>query len=150
MQWLKTKTIEQAMADSDEPGRQLKRTLGVFDLMILGVAVAVGAGIFSVGARAAGSFAGPAVIFSFVLAALTCAMATMCYAEFASSVPVTGSAYTYTYLTMGEGVAWIIGWNLLLEMISAGAVIAKYWGIYLSTIFATAACMCQAPCTWAA
>ena len=138
MQWLKTKTIEQAMADSDEPGRQLKRTLGVFDLMILGVAVAVGAGIFSVGARAAGSFAGPAVIFSFILAAATCALATMCYAEFASSVPVTGSAYTYTYLTMGEGVAWIIGWNLLLEMISAGAVIAKYWGIYLSTIFATA------------
>lgn len=138
MQWLKTKTIEQALADSDEPGRQLKRSLGVFDLMILGVAVAVGAGIFSVGARAAGSFAGPAVIFSFILAAATCAVATMCYAEFASSVPVTGSAYTYTYLTLGEGVAWIIGWNLLLEMIAAGAVIAKYWGIYLSTIFATA------------
>lgn len=137
MQWLKTKTIEQALADSDEPGRQLQRSLGVFDLMILGVAVAVGAGIFSVGARAAGSFAGPAVIFSFILAAATCALATMCYAEFASSVPVTGSAYTYTYLTMGEGLAWIIGWNLLLEMISAGAVIAKYWGIYLSTIFAT-------------
>ena len=129
MQWLKTKTIERALADSDEPGRQLQRTLGVFDLMILGVAVAVGAGIFSVGARAAGSFAGPAVIFSFILAAATCAVATMCYAEFASSVPVTGSAYTYTYLTMGEGLAWIIGWNLLLEMVSAGAVIAKYWGI---------------------
>ena len=138
MQWLKTKSIEQAMADSDDPGRQLKRSLGVFDLMVLGVAVAVGAGIFSVGARAAGSFAGPAVIFSFILAAATCAVATMCYAEFASRVPVTGSAYTYTYLTLGEGLAWIIGWNLLLEMISAGAVIAKYWGIYLSTIFATA------------
>ncbi|WP_043006398.1 amino acid permease [Comamonas testosteroni] len=138
MQWLKTKTIEQALADSDEPGRQLQRSLGAFDLMILGVAVAVGAGIFSVGARAAGSFAGPAVIFSFILAAATCALATMCYAEFASSVPVTGSAYTYTYLTLGEGVAWIIGWNLLLEMIAAGAVIAKYWGIYLSTVFATA------------
>ncbi len=138
MQWLKTKTIEQALADSDEPGRQLERSLGVFDLMILGVAVAVGAGIFSVGARAAGSFAGPAVIFSFILAAAACAVATMCYAEFASSVPVTGSAYTYTYLTLGEGLAWIIGWNLLLEMISAGAVIAKYWGIYLSTIFSTA------------
>ncbi|WP_240467142.1 amino acid permease [Comamonas sp. lk] len=110
----------------------------MFDLMILGVAVAVGAGIFSVGARAAGSFAGPAVIFSFILAAAACAVATMCYAEFASSVPVTGSAYTYTYLTLGEGLAWIIGWNLLLEMISAGAVIAKYWGIYLSTIFSTA------------
>jgi APA family basic amino acid/polyamine antiporter len=91
-----------------------------------------------VGARAAGSFAGPAVIFSFILAAATCALATMCYAEFASSVPVTGSAYTYTYLTLGEGLAWIIGWNLLLEMISAAAVIAKYWGIYLSTVFATA------------
>ncbi len=90
------------------------------------------------GARAAGTFAGPAVIFSFVIAAFTCALAIMCYAEFASKVPVTGSAYTYTYLTLGEGLAWIIGWNLLLEMISAAAVIAKYWGIYLSTVFATA------------
>lgn len=135
MQWLRTKSIEQAVADADEPGRQLKRSLGAFDLMVLGLAVAVGAGIFSVGARAAGHFAGPAVIFSFALAAMTCALATMCYAEFASSIPVTGSAYTYTYLTMGEGLAWIIGWNLLLEMVAAAAVVAKYWGIYLSTVF---------------
>lgn len=134
MQWLRTKTVAQALADADEPGRQLKRTLGTFDLIILGLAVAVGAGIFSVGARAAGTFAGPAVIFSFIIAAFTCALAIMCYAEFASNVPVTGSAYTYTYLTMGEGLAWIIGWNLLLEMVSAGAVIAKYWGVYLSTV----------------
>lgn len=134
MQWLRTKTVAQALADSHEPGRELKRTLGTFDLIILGLAVAVGAGIFSVGARAAGTFAGPAVIFSFVIAAFTCALAMMCYAEFASNVPVTGSAYTYTYLTMGEGLAWIIGWNLLLEMVSAGAVIAKYWGVYLSTV----------------
>lgn len=138
MQWLRTKSVAQALADADEPGRQLKRTLGTFDLIIMGLAVAVGAGIFSVGARAAGTFAGPAVIFSFVIAAFTCALAIMCYAEFASKVPVTGSAYTYTYLTLGEGLAWIIGWNLLLEMISAAAVIAKYWGIYLSTVFATA------------
>ncbi|WP_284336961.1 amino acid permease [Comamonas sp. NoAH] len=138
MQWLRTKTVAQALADADEQGRQLKRTLGTFDLIIMGMAVAVGAGIFSVGARAAGTFAGPAVIFSFIIAAFTCALAIMCYAEFASNVPVTGSAYTYTYLTMGEGLAWIIGWNLLLEMISAAAVIAKYWGIYLSTVFATA------------
>ncbi|WP_042415209.1 amino acid permease [Comamonas aquatica] len=138
MQWLRTKTVAQALADADEPGRQLKRTLGTFDLIILGMAVAVGAGIFSVGARAAGTFAGPAVIFSFILAAFTCALAIMCYAEFASNVPVTGSAYTYTYLTLGEGLAWIIGWNLLLEMISAAAVIAKYWGIYLSAVFSTA------------
>ena len=104
MQWLRTKTVAQALADADEPGRQLKRTLGTFDLIILGMAVAVGAGIFSVGARAAGTFAGPAVIFSFILAAFTCALAIMCYAEFASNVPVTGSAYTYTYLTLGEGI----------------------------------------------
>lgn len=138
MQWLRTKSVAQALADADEPGRQLKRTLGTFDLIIMGMAVAVGAGIFSVGARAAGTFAGPAVIFSFIIAAFTCALAIMCYAEFASKVPVTGSAYTYTYLTLGEGLAWIIGWNLLLEMVAAGAVIAKYWGIYLSTVFATA------------
>ena len=138
MQWLRTKTVAQALADADDPGHQLKRTLGTFDLIILGMAVAVGAGIFSVGARAAGTFAGPAVIFSFIIAAITCALAIMCYAEFASKVPVTGSAYTYTYLTLGEGLAWIIGWNLLLEMVSAAAVIAKYWGIYLSAVFATA------------
>ena len=109
MSLFRTKSIEQTLADADEPGRQLKRSLSVWDLMILGVAVAVGAGIFSVGARAAGSFAGPAVTLSFLLAAVTCALAIMCYAEFASSIPVAGSAYTYTYATFGEFLAWIIG-----------------------------------------
>ena len=136
MSLFRTKSIEQTLADADEPGRQLKRSLSVGDLMILGVAVAVGAGIFSVGARAAGSFAGPAVTLSFLLAAVTCALAIMCYAEFASSIPVAGSAYTYTYATFGEFLAWIIGWDLLLELLTAAAVIAKYWGIYLSTVFA--------------
>ena len=136
MSLFRTKSIEQTLADADEPGRQLKRSLSVWDLMILGVAVAVGAGIFSVGARAAGSFAGPAVTLSFLLAAVTCALAIMCYAEFASSIPVAGSAYTYTYATFGEFLAWIIGWDLLLELLTAAAVIAKYWGIYLSTVFA--------------
>ncbi|MET1154488.1 amino acid permease, partial [Arthrobacter sp.] len=135
MSLFRTKSIEQSMADSEEPGRQLKRTLSTFDLMILGVAVAVGAGIFSVGAKAAGSFAGPAVTLSFVLAAVTCALAIMCYAEFASAIPVAGSAYTYTYATLGELLAWIIGWDLILELFTAGAVIAKYWGIYLSNVF---------------
>src|SRR3546814_8348705 len=93
--------------------------------MILGVAVAVGAGIFSVGARAAGDFAGPAVSVSFVLAALTCALAIMCYAEFASTIPVAGSAYTYTYATFGEFLACIIGWDLILELLTAAALIAK-------------------------
>ena len=136
MSLFRTKSIEQTLADADEPGRQLKRSLSVWDLMILGVAVAVGAGIFSVGARAAGSFAGPAVTLSFLLAAVTCALAIMCYAEFASSIPVAGSAYTYTYATFGEFLAWIIGWDLVLELLTAAAVIAKYWGIYLSTVFA--------------
>ncbi|GHD74741.1 amino acid permease [Luteimonas padinae] len=131
----RTKSIEQTIADAAEPGRQLKRSLSAWDLMILGVAVAVGAGIFSVGARAAGSFAGPAVIVSFMLAALACALAIMCYAEFASTIPVAGSAYTYTYATLGEFLAWIIGWDLILELLTAGAVIAKYWGIYLATVF---------------
>ncbi|WP_374011643.1 amino acid permease [Pseudoxanthomonas koreensis] len=133
---LRTKSIEQTIADAAEPGRELKRSLTAWDLMILGVAVAVGAGIFSVGARAAGSFAGPAVTLSFVLAALACALAIMCYAEFASSIPVAGSAYTYTYATLGEFLAWIIGWDLILELLTAGAVIAKYWGIYLAMVFA--------------
>src|SRR6185312_7307133 len=72
---------------------------------------------------------------SFVLAAVTCALAIMCYAEFASAIPVAGSAYTYTYATLGELLAWIIGWDLILELFTAGAVIAKYWGIYLSNVF---------------
>jgi len=135
MSLFRTKSIEQSIADAAEPGHQLKRSLSAWDLMILGVAVAVGAGIFSVGARAAGSFAGPAVTVSFLLAALACALAIMCYAEFASTIPVAGSAYTYTYATLGEFLAWIIGWDLILELLTAGAVIAKYWGIYLATVF---------------
>lgn len=135
MSLFRAKSVEQSILDSQEPGHELKRSLNTFDLMILGVAVAVGAGIFSVGARASAQFAGPAVTVSFVLAAVTCALAIMCYAEFASTVPVAGSAYTYTYATLGELLAWIIGWDLILELLTAAAVIAKYWGIYLSTVF---------------
>ncbi|TFD26839.1 amino acid permease [Cryobacterium cryoconiti] len=131
----RTKSIEASLADSLEKGHSLKRTLGTWDLMIMGVAVAVGAGIFSVGAKAAGSYAGPSVTLAFLLAAITCALAIMCYAEFASAVPVAGSAYTFTYATLGELLAWIIGWDLILEMLTAAAVIAKYWGIYLSEVF---------------
>ncbi|OMH34890.1 APC family permease [Tersicoccus sp. Bi-70] len=135
MSLMRTKSIEQSIKDSDEPGHDLKRSLGAWDLAIMGVAVAVGAGIFSVGAKAAANFAGPAVSVSFVLAAVTCGLAIMCYAEFASTIPVAGSAYTYTYATLGELLAWIIGWDLILELLAAGAVIAKYWGIYLSNVF---------------
>ncbi|RJU01122.1 amino acid permease [Arthrobacter frigidicola] len=136
MNLLRTKSIEQSIADSDEKGRRLKRSLNTWDLMIMGVAVAVGAGIFSVGAQAAAFNAGPAVTISFVLAAITCALAIMCYAEFATAIPVAGSAYVFTYATMGELIAWVIGWNLILELLMAAAVIAKFWGIYLSDLFA--------------
>lgn len=136
MNLFRTKSIEQSIADSGEKGRTLKRSLTTWDLMIMGVAVAVGAGIFSVGAQAAAFNAGPAVTVSFVLAAITCALAIMCYAEFATAIPVAGSAYVFTYATMGELLAWIIGWNLILELLMAGAVIAKFWGVYLSDLFA--------------
>ncbi|MGO2658882.1 amino acid permease [Mycetocola reblochoni] len=135
MAFRRVKSIEASIADAGLDGRSLKRTLGTWDIMVMGVAVAVGAGIFSVGAKAAGAYAGPSVSLSFVLAALICGLAIMCYAEFASTVPVAGSAYTFTYATMGELLAWIIGWDLILEMLTAAAVVAKYWGIYLSTVF---------------
>ncbi len=129
------KDLEQVTEDLEDPDRHLKRDLGAWDIAVMGVAVAVGAGIFSVGAQAAADYAGPAVIVSFVLAALVCGLAVMNYAEFASSVPVSGSAYTFSYLSLGELVAWIIGWDLILEMMMAASVISKYWGIYLRSVF---------------
>jgi APA family basic amino acid/polyamine antiporter len=134
MNLMRTKSIEESLANAEEPGRKLKRSLTAWDLAIMGVAVAVGAGIFSVGAKTAAFAAGPAVTISFIIAAITCAFAIMCYAEFATAIPVAGSAYVFTYATMGEIIAWIIGWNLILELFTAGAVVAKYWGIYLSVV----------------
>ncbi|MCT6814761.1 amino acid permease, partial [Bombella apis] len=132
MELFRKKSVEQTLAETGEEGRSLKRTLTTWDLAIMAVAVAVGAGIFSVGAQAAAFHAGPAVIISFVIAGIVCAAAVMCYAEFASMIPVSGSAYTFTYNTMGELVAWIIGWDLILEMLMAASVISKYWGVYLN------------------
>ncbi|KON73618.1 amino acid permease [Cellulosimicrobium cellulans F16] len=129
------KSVEDSLAAIDDPERSLKRSLTSWDLAVLGVAVAVGAGIFSVGATAAANYAGPSVIVSFVIASIVCALAVMCYAEFASAIPVAGSAYTFSYATMGEFVAWIIGWDLILEMLLASAVIAKFWGVYLGDAF---------------
>lgn len=132
---LRRKSVEDSLAAVDDPERSLKRSLNAWDLAVLGVAVAVGAGIFSVGATAAANYAGPSVIVSFIIASIVCALAVMCYAEFASALPVAGSAYTFSYATMGEVVAWIIGWDLILEMLLAAAVIAKFWGVYLGDAF---------------
>ena len=131
----RTKSVEQSIKDTDEPGHKLKRTLSAFDLTVFGVAVVIGAGIFTLTARAAATKAGPAVSISFVIAAVACGLAAMCYAEFASTVPVAGSAYTFSYATLGELVAWIIGWDLVLELALGASVVAKGWSLYLGNLF---------------
>lgn len=135
MNVFRKKSVEQTIAETGESGHSLKRDLTWWDLAIMGVAVAVGAGIFSIGAQAAAFHAGPAVIISFLIAGIVCGAAVMCYAKFASMIPVAGSAYTFTYTTVGEIIAWVIGWDLILEMLMAGSVVSKYWGVYLNDFF---------------
>jgi basic amino acid/polyamine antiporter, APA family len=132
---MRTKSVEQSIADTDEPDTKLRRDLGTWDLIVFGVAVVVGAGIFTLAASTAGNVAGPSVSLAFVLAAIACALAALCYAEFASTVPVAGSAYTFSYATFGEFIAWIIGWDLVLEFAVGSAVVAKGWSEYLRTVF---------------
>ena len=133
---LRTKSVEQSMKDTDEPGSRLKKNLSAWDLTVFGVAVVIGAGIFTLTARTAGDLAGPSVSVSFVIAAVACALAALCYAEFASTVPVAGSAYTFSYATFGEFVAWIIGWDLVLEFAVGSAAVATGWSEYLQTVLA--------------
>ena len=134
---LRTKSVEQSIADTEVVGTRLKKQLTAWDLTIFGVAVVVGAGIFTIGASTAGDYSGPAVTVSFVIAAIACGLAALCYAEFASTVPVAGSAYTFSYATFGEFVAWIIGWDLVLEFSIAAAAVASGWSSYLGTVFGT-------------
>lgn len=131
----RTKSVEQSIQDTDEPGHKLKRSLSAWDLTIFGVAVVIGAGIFTLTARVAATTAGPAVSLSFVIAAIACGLAAVCYAEFASTVPVAGSAYTFSYATLGELIAWIIGWDLVLELALGASVVAKGWSLYLGNLF---------------
>ncbi|MFF2555919.1 amino acid permease [Nocardia sp. NPDC058058] len=130
----RTKSVEQSMRDTDEPDAKLRKDLTSWDLTIFGVAVVVGAGIFTLTARTAGNLAGPAVSLAFVFAAVACGLAALCYAEFASTVPVAGSAYTFSYATFGEIVAWIIGWDLILEFALGTSVVAKGWSQYLGVV----------------
>lgn len=130
----RTKTIEQSIAEGDEPEYQLKKRLSALDLTVFGVGVVIGAGIFTVAGRAAHTLAGPAILISFLVAALCCGLAALCYAEFASAIPVSGSAYTFSYATLGELVAWIIGWDLLLELMLGAAVVAQGWSAYLGVL----------------
>src|SRR5947208_4352991 len=128
---MRRKSVEQSIADTDEPDSKLRKDLTTWDLIVFGVAVVVGAGIFTLTASTAGNVAGPSVSLAFVLAAVACGLAALCYAEFASTVPVAGSAYTFAYATFGELIAWIICWDLALELGVAASVISKSWSSYL-------------------
>lgn len=112
----------------------LRRVLGPWQLIALGVGVTVGAGLFSLTGVAAGQYAGPAVTLSFLIAALACAFAGLCYAELAGMIPAAGSAYTYAYTAMGEGIAWIIGWDLILEYTVNASAVASSWSGYFSSL----------------
>lgn len=134
-QLFKIKDLNVILAESHEPGHRLKKALGALDLVLLGIGAIIGAGIFTViGTAAAGDLvrpgAGPSIIASFALTAVACGFAAFCYSEFAAMVPISGSAYTYAYATFGEFVAWIIGWDLMLEYTVANIAVAISWSGY--------------------
>ncbi|WP_392543379.1 amino acid permease [Oryzobacter telluris] len=131
---MRTKSIEQSIAETGEPEFELRKNLSALDLTVFGIGVIIGAGIFTLTGRAAANYAGPSIALSFVLAAVCCGLAALCYAEFASTVPVSGSAYTFSYASLGELVAWIIGWDLLLELMLGASVVAQGWSQY-ATLF---------------
>jgi len=130
MNLFRTKSIAELMPEEGEHG--LKRALTASNLVFLGIGAIIGAGIFVLTGTAAAQFAGPAIVLSFVLAGLGCLFAGLCYAEFASMIPVAGSAYTYGYATLGEFVAWIIGWDLILEYLFAASTVAVGWSGYFT------------------
>jgi len=129
------KPIDALVAEAAESGEgTLKRTLSSRSLVALGIGAIIGAGLFSLTGIAAAEHSGPAVTLSFVLAAVGCAFAGLCYAEFASMIPVAGSAYTYSYATMGEFMAWIIGWDLVLEYALGAATVGVSWSGYFNKL----------------
>jgi basic amino acid/polyamine antiporter, APA family len=128
------KPLEQLLAQAGDSEKGLKRTLGAGNLIALGIGAIIGAGLFVRTAAAAGDAAGPAVVISYIIAGVGCAFAGLCYAEFASMIPIAGSAYAYSYVTMGEFMAWIIGWALILEYALAGATVGIAWSEYLNKL----------------
>jgi APA family basic amino acid/polyamine antiporter len=128
------KPINKLILDSSDGERSLKRTLGAGNLIALGIGAIIGAGLFVRTAAAAANNAGPSVTIGFIVAAVGCAFAGLCYAEFASMIPIAGSAYTYSYATMGELVAWIIGWDLVLEYAVGAATVGIAWSEYLNKL----------------
>jgi APA family basic amino acid/polyamine antiporter len=130
----KTKSIEQLVSDVDKSGRTLRRSLSAWDLTLLGIGAIIGTGIFVLTGTAAANQAGPAITMSYLAAGLACAFAALCYAEFASMIPMAGSAYTYAYATLGELVAWMIGWDLILEYAVGSMTVAIGWSGYMQRL----------------
>src|SRR5580698_5059502 len=129
---LATKPMDMLMSEAgEEGGHSLKRALGPVNLVTLGIGAIIGAGIFVLTGSAAAKYAGPAIVLSFILAGIACVFAGLCYAEFASLIPIAGSAYTYGYATLGEVFAWIIGWDLILEYAFGAATVASGWSGYV-------------------
>jgi APA family basic amino acid/polyamine antiporter len=135
---LKTKSIEQLVSDVESGGKALRRSLSAWDLTLLGVGAIIGTGIFVLTGTAAANQAGPAIMLSYLAAGLACAFAALCYAEFASMVPIAGSAYTYAYASLGELVAWLIGWDLILEYAVGSMTVAIGWSGYMQRLLAGA------------
>ncbi|MGW2369813.1 amino acid permease [Streptomyces sp. NPDC001667] len=130
----RTKSVEQSIRDTEEPEHALRKSLTALDLTVFGVGVVIGTGIFVLTGKVAKENAGPSVALAFVLAGVVCGLAALCYAEFASTVPVAGSAYTFSYASLGELPAWIIGWDLVLELALGCAVVAVGWSGYIRSL----------------
>ena len=132
----KTKSIEPLVGDVEHGGKALRRSLTAWDLTLLGIGAIIGTGIFVLTGTAAANQAGPAITMSYLAAGLACAFAALCYAEFASMIPIAGSAYTYAYATLGELVAWMIGWDLILEYAVGSMTVAIGWSGYMQRLLA--------------
>src|SRR5215218_1437997 len=134
---MRTKSIEQSIRDTEEPEFQLRKALGPWELTLFGIGVIIGTGLFVLTGEAAAGYAGPAVALSYVVGGIVCALAALCYAEFASTVPVAGSAYTFSHSSLGEVVAWVIGWDRSLEFTLGAATVAKASSEYLVSVLET-------------
>lgn len=136
MSLFRKKSIQTLISETNSKGVKLKKDLGAFDLTMLGIGAIIGTGIFVLTGVAAAEHAGPALVISFIMSGLACVFAALCYAEFASTVPVSGSAYTYSYATFGELIAWILGWDLILEYGLASSAVASGWSGYFQGLLA--------------
>jgi APA family basic amino acid/polyamine antiporter len=147
------KPLELIVKEPEVEQHKLKRVLGPWGLISLGIGVVIGAGIFVLSGQAAANYAGPAIVLSFIISAIGCALAGLCYAEFASMIPISGSAYTYAYATLGEFLAWIIGWDLVLEYLFGASTVAVGWSGYVVSFLkdfhiVIPAFLCQAPLSY--